>query len=77
MLLWAMMGIQFAGWAWFSLKGGNLGNQEFLVFSVAMIFGQVAAGIEAHRKSAWRGFAAQAYFGAFTIVGAIMRFLQM
>ena len=77
MLLWFMMGIQFVGWGWFSVKGGNLNNQEFLIFSAAMIFGQVAAGIDSYGKAAWRAFAAQAYFGVFTVVGAVMRFLQM
>jgi len=77
MLLWLMMAIQFAGWAWFSAKGGVLNNQEFLIFSGTMMFGQVAAGIESYRKAAWRACVAQAYFGVFTVVGAVARFLQM
>jgi hypothetical protein len=77
MLLWFMMSVQFLGWAWFSVKGGHLNNQEFLIFSGTMMFGQVAAGVDSYCSKAWKAFAAQAYFGVFTVVGAVARFLQM
>ena len=76
-VLYAMIAFQLVGWAWFSSQGGILPDKEFLVFSVMMLSGQLAAGIETFVMKAWGTCAIQVWFFGFTTWGAIVRLLQM
>jgi hypothetical protein len=44
MTLWLMVIAQMLVWGWFSFKGGKLSDKKFLVFTVGMLLGQLAAG---------------------------------
>ena len=77
MLLWMMVVCQMIVWAWFSAKGGKLSDKEFLIFTVGMMTGMLAAGIETYYLASWRAFTVQVYFFIFTAVGGIQRLRQM
>lgn len=77
MVLWLMTAAQLIAWGWFSIKGGKLGDRMFLAFTVGMLLGQLAVGIESYYSHGWRAFVVQAYFFVFTAVGGIQRLRQM
>ena len=77
MVLWTMVIAQMAAWAWFSWSGGKLSDKKFLIFTGAMLLGQLASCIEGYQMAAWRTFAAQMYFFASTAFGGIQRLRQM
>ena len=77
MVLWLMTVAQLFAWGWFMKNGGQLGDKKFFVYTVGMVLGQLAVGIETYQLAAWRGFVIQAYFFVFTIVGGIQRYRHM
>lgn len=76
-VIWTMIFCQMLSWGWFTLKGGKVGDQQFLIFTVGMMLGQIAAGVDTYQKNAWAGFAIQVFFFIFTAVGGIRRLHQM
>ncbi len=74
-VLYSMIAAQLLVWGWFSWKGGNLPKDEFLIFTVGMLLGQLGAGIETFRAKAWGTFVIQVYFFIFTAIGGIQRLL--
>ena len=64
-------------WAWFSAKGGQLGDRQFLLFTAGMLLGQIAASVETYLSGAWGTFIIQVYFFAFTAIGGINRMRSM
>jgi len=74
---WLMILAQMSVYMWFTLKGGKLGNGSFLIYTVGMLLGQFAAGVDTYKNSALLGFAIQAFFFTFTVVGGIQRLRQM
>lgn len=72
-----MVFAQMIVWGWFSFKGGKLSDRVFLVFTLGMLLGQLAAGIETYQLAAWRAFVIQVYFFLFTALGGVQRIRQM
>lgn len=72
-ILWLMMGCQMLSWAWFSFKGGNLNNKQFLIFTVGMLLGQLGAGIETYLQGAFGSCIVQIYFFVFTLFAGYQR----
>ncbi|MBI2632944.1 MAG: hypothetical protein HYW78_00955 [Parcubacteria group bacterium] len=77
MILWIMVVAQLIVWAWFSIQGGKLADKCFLIFTVGMLLGQIAAGIESYQMHAERSLVIQIYFFGFTLFGGIQRFRKM
>jgi len=75
--MWGMIFCQMLAWGWFTYKGGKLGDWQYLIFTVGMMLGQIAAGLEAHQKSAWVGFTIQVFFVISTAFGGFNRLRQM
>lgn len=73
-LLWVMVSAQMFAWAYFSFKGGNIGPKQFYLFTMAMIVGQIATGIETYYTAAWRAFFIQVYFFLFTVFAGVQRY---
>lgn len=76
-ILWVFMAIQLVGWGWGSAKAGNLTDRQHLVWCVAMICGQVAAGIETLIMGAYGAAIMQLYFFLTTVFSGIKRWRQM
>ena len=74
---WIMIICQLAAWAWFSAKGGQLRDKQFLVFSGGMLLGMIASSVETYRSGAWGTFVIQVYFFGFTAMGGINRLRLM
>lgn len=72
-----MIACQLASWGWFSVEGGKLDDTEFLIFSGAMMLGQIGASIETFLQKAWGTLIIQFYFFCFTVYGGVVRFLGM
>ena len=75
--LYICIAIQMIGWAWFSWRGGKLSDREFIVFTLSMVGGQVAVGVETAIAHAWGALTMQTYFFLFTSVAGVRRYLQM
>lgn len=76
-VLYTMIGCQLLAWGWFSLKGGNLPDEQFMFFTGGMLLGQIGAAVETYRTKAWGTFAIQIYFFAFTAWAGFVRFWHM
>ena len=77
MLKWIMIFCQLAAWAWFSFRGGHLGDKQFLIFTGGMLLGMIASSVETFRSGAWGTFVIQVYFFGFTAMGGINRLRSM
>ena len=74
----AMMGVQMLAWGWFSKKGGELTDKQFILFFTAgMLTGQVGVIIECAMLGAWATSATQVYYFIFTVWGGYKRFRKM
>lgn len=73
-IIYCMIGAQFIAWGWFSLKDGKLKDNQFYIFTVGMLLGQIAASFETFLSEAWGTFAIQLYFFVFTAYAGIKRF---
>jgi hypothetical protein len=76
-LKWIMILCQLIVWAWFSSKGGQLADKQFLVFTGGMLLGMIASSVETYYSGAWGTFVIQVYFFAFTAMGGIRRLRSM
>jgi hypothetical protein len=76
-ILSIMVGAQLVVCTWFSYKGGVLRDKEFMFFTVVMLLGQLAVGIETYNKNSWRGFTAQICFASLTVFAGVQRYRQM
>lgn len=72
-VLWIMMGCQMLVWAWFSSRGGQTTNHQFLIFSLGLMIGQIGTSIECLLKKAWGTMVMQLYFFLFTAFGLFQR----
>jgi hypothetical protein len=72
-----MILVQMAVWLWFSFKGGNLKDKQFLWFTVGMLSGQIAGTIDSYQNLAWKALAIQVYFFVSTGFAGIQRFRGM
>jgi hypothetical protein len=77
MILWILVGVQLVAWGWFMYKGGMLSDKKFILYTLGMLLGQLATGVETYQQQSWRAFTTQAYFLTFTIFGGIQRYRQM
>lgn len=73
-VLWTMIGCQLVVWGWFSVKGGELPDRHFYIFTAGMMLGQIGAGIETFKTKAWGTFVIQVYFLFFTLLAGLNRY---
>ena len=71
-----MILVQFIVWGMFSIKGGNLTDKLFFIFTFGMLIGQTGAGIDSYLKHAWGALAVQIYFFVFTAIAGVQRFVS-
>lgn len=76
-ILYVMMACQLIVWGWFSAKGGKLNDKSFLIFSVGMLLGQLAASVETFQLKAWGACIMQVYFFVLTVYGCYRRWSQI
>ncbi len=76
-VLYVLIACQLIAWGWFSWKGGELTDKQFIVFTLGMLAGQTGAGIETFFNNSWGTFIVQVYFFLFTALAGWKRHKQM
>lgn len=77
MILWVMVGIQMATATWFSFRGGQLPDKQFIFIMVCWLVGQLGQGIETYQTGSVRTLAMQFFFGGITIMAIVARLRLM
>ena len=76
-ILWIMLAVQCAAWAWIQYRGGKLEDKKYLIFCLGLMTGQLAGSIECYITQAWGTGLLQVYFFFWTGWGGIVRYRQM
>ena len=72
-----MMSIQVGGWSWMQWRAGKFSDKEYLIWTVTMLSGQSAGGVDCAINGAWGAMFLNIFFFVSTILGGIKRYRGM